>query len=332
LVPAALAACVVVGVAVGRWLLPSNGDGESVAESAPVLVYPSTPPPLLAVVAREVAVLSTASAEEQVAVFGRVAAAIRREALHRATTGAVDEVSPLIATHDRVVRSGLAATLMRFPEVQRAAAAERVAAELESAAGELTVEMGQVPPAIADPLRPLATQCASAAAALRRSPTDHALLLNGIGDTLLDALVIQAGGVANARQPIGRAEAASELAGSLARVLSVLAVSGRPEDAASVGESFDRVIAEGVEGNLTAPPVGSRPSDADARRVRERSATAVAVLERNLASAPPAARAGLERAISAAKGKAGKPTHPVKGFEKKTKGKGGVPPGWLKKQ
>lgn len=328
--PVAVAAgvCLVVGMGIGRWMLPPRSPAAAVAESGAVVPAP----PLLAAVARETATAS----EGNLDAFVRMAAALRAEAMTRVRAGAVDELPRLAAAHERILRTGIAPALKRLPEFQRPTAAVRLVAEFDAAATALTTDIGRSPPALGDPLKPLQASCASAAAQFGRA---EPLLSDGPpveSSSLLDDVVDRTARVADAGTPMARAEASGELAGTLAQVISVLAVAGHAQDAAAVTESFDRVLSAGIEANLERAAAGpDRPSDADVQRVRERSATAVAVLERNLAAAPPAARAGLERAISAGKGKAGKPAHPVhpvKGYEKEPKGKGGVPPGWLKKQ
>jgi len=312
---------------IGRWMLAPS------SQPVPVVVAAVAPPPLLAVIGRETAT----AADSNIDAYVRMAAALRTEAAARAQAGGVDDLPRLTAAHERVIRTGIAPALKRLPEAQRRAASAQLVAEFDRAARALTADIDRAPPALGDPLKPLLASCATAATQFGRA---EPLLSGGPpveSPSILDELVDRTARVADAGTPMARAEASSELAATLAQVVSVLALAGHADEAAAVTDSLDRVLTSGVEENLDRAAAGpDRPADAAVQKVWDRSAVATATLEKNLATAPPAARAGLERAI-AATGKAGKPDKPRggapwKGGEKEPKGKGGVPPGWLKKQ
>jgi len=147
----------------------------------------------------------------------------------------------------------------------------------------------------------------------------------------------------DATDPLARAEESAVLAATLAHAVMVLSVAGLNDDAYRVGEAMDGVLDHGVAANLDrvtrADTTGKLRKEVTA--VRERAGRATEVLERNLAKAPLAARAGLERALEAANpgrvkatGKGwGKPAGtgpPWKKSDGEHPGKG-MPPGWQKK-
>ncbi len=280
----------------------------------------------------------------QLEAFERLAAEVRADAVRRAAAGDLDPLPRLAGLHDRVLKLGAARQLARVPEAARAAAAARVADGLDRAADEVAAAAGGLPPVVGDLLRPLAASCRETGAALGQGGPPPAPPDWPSPPTPLEAVAAQAIRVADAADPLARAGEAAHLAAALAQVAAGLSVAGADDDATRVGEAMGGVLEHGVAANLdrvtAADPAGRFRKEVS--EVRERAGRAADVLERNLARAPPAARAGLERALAASeagRGKAagkgaGKPAGtgpPWKKNDGDHPGKGGNPPGWQKK-
>jgi len=335
---AAVGFCFVGGVFTGRWWAPKPRPADHAP--ADLVRAPGGSAPFLARVAGPAAeVAADGSPRGQLDGLLRLAAEVRGEAARRVASGEADDVPRLSAAHDRLLKFGVLRQLGRLPAGDRPAAAGEVAAELGRAAVEVGRKADAAPPAAADLLRPFATSAAETAELVRagRSPANDPPAWSE-PPTLAEGLIAQTLRMADADEPVRRAEAAAALADTLARVVAVLAAGGLPDDAARVGASLDVVLARGVADNLdwaeaTDPAGALRP---EIGRVREQAGRAAEVLEQNLARAPAAARPGLERAMeasapgrSAAKG-GSKGAGPPWRREGAPPGKG-VPPGWQKK-
>jgi len=289
-------------------------------------------------------VAEDASPKNQFDALARVAAEVRTEAVRLATNGDAEQLPRLVGLHDRVIRFGVIRQLGRIPEATRSTVATGLADDLRKAADEMTATVGQLPQMVGELLRPLQTSCSDTATRVRQfTPVAPTPANWPTSPTPLETVVAQMIRVADADAPMARADAASDLAAALAQVISLLALAGQPDDAARVGEALDAVLDRGVAANLDrvegADPTGKLRDEV--AKLRERSARATEVLERNLAKAPAAARAGLERALAASdpgRGKAtgkgsGKPGTgpPWKKGDGEHPGKGATPPGWQKK-
>jgi hypothetical protein len=250
----------------------------------------------------------------------------------------------LVGLHDRVLKLGVARQLERIPQQQRAAVAARLAEGLDRAADELTTTTARLLPVTGELLRPLAASCREVGAAVRQGKPAPVTAEWPSPPTPLESLVAQTIRVADTDAPLTRADEAAQLAGAFAQLVAVLSVAGLDDDAARVGEAMDGVLDYGVAANLdrvtASDSAGKLRKEVD--DVRERAGRAGEVLERNLAKAPPAARAGLERALAASDpgrtkatgkgwGKQGGTGPPWKKGDGEHPGKGGTPPGWQKK-
>jgi hypothetical protein len=137
-------------------------------------------------------------------------------------------------------------------------------------------------------------------------------------------LVLQGLRLAEAPEPLRRAEVASELGQQLAQAVVLLAAGGDADQAADLGAALGELMDVGVAANLERAEKADLKGErrAEAEQVRRRVAQTGEALERNLEAVPEAARAGLERALRRS----------APGWERsqnKGKGKGKGPP-WLR--
>ncbi len=281
----------------------------------------------------------------QLQAFEELAGELRGETLKRASAGDPEPLPRLIGLHERILKLGIARQLARLAEPARSSARDRLAEALDRSADEVAHTADNLLPVVADLLRPLVVTCRETARAWRQGqglppPQDWPSPA-----TPLERLVAQAIRVADATDPLTRADESAQLAVALAQVVTILAVYGHEDDAVRIGEAINGVLDLGVAANLDRVTASDHTGQLNqvVTEVRERATRATEVLQRNLAKAPPAARAGLERAVKVSEaGRAkvigqgvGKPvgtgppwkkgdgTHPGKGA--------GLPPGWQKK-
>ncbi|WP_439625359.1 hypothetical protein [Gemmata sp.] len=323
---------------------PPRPSPQSPAAPAALAVAPppSLPPGLVAKVARHCVSIAAGPPASHLDVLSGLAADLRADALARAAAGDLEQLPRLAVLHDRVLKLGVAKHLARVPEPNRSALAARLSDGLSRSADEIATASGTLVPVAAEMLGPLVASCREVAAAAR----DDALLPVSPAwpapATPLEALAAHAIRTADAETPLARADESTRLAAALAHAVTVLSVADRPDDAARVGGALDLVLETGVAANLdrveAADPAGKLRKEV--AEVRERAGRATDVIERNLAKAPPAARAGLERALAVSapgRGKAtGKPAGKGNGNGngppwKKDDHPGKGPPGWSKK-
>lgn len=303
----------------------------------PVAPFPSLPAGPVARAARQAGRITVdATPLAQADAFERFAAEIRTDALHRAAVGDVDALARLAGLHDRLLKLGVARQLARVPEAQRVAAGEPIADGLKQAADEVVVAAALLPPLVGELLEALPASCRDTADAIRKGKPPAASSDWPSPPTPLEAVAAQTIRLANVDDPMARADESVRLAAVLAQLVTVLSSAGLSDDAGRVGETIAVVFEHGVAGNLERVETSDLAGKllGEVTLVRERADRATEVLEQHLAKAPPAAQAGLERAIVAsAPGKekaTGKPPGKPPGTGPPWK-KGGIPPGLQKK-
>ncbi len=353
-VPALLFVAVgVVGWLVG-WATGRVTPARPVAPTVPVVAPPAQPDPApippnsfdlqLAHFAADVT--GQAAPAAFAASLAAVAADIRAEAVRTAEAGRLRDAPRLVAMHDRVVRHGLAGVVARLPADARRAAAASVSADLARAGDDLTRRADAVAPAVGELLRPLANSCMQGADQIRAAKGPAATVPGEVGGGPEDELIRHSVRFVLAESSLAKADASADVSAAVAQLITSVAFAGRPDEASQLGASLDTIILKGVAGNLDRTLAGQPTPEAreEAAGIRQRSAGATQALERNLAKAPPVARAGLERALNAsAKGRerVGNPADGVKPAQKgppwkkgdfEHPGKGNaLPPGWQKK-
>jgi hypothetical protein len=316
---------------------PTPAPNPAPVAGLPVAPFPSlTAGPMARAVRCAGHVAADASPLSQADALDRFAAEVRAGAIDRAFAGDAEALARLAGLHDRLLKLGVARQVARVPEGQRGEASARIAAGLDLAGERIATTSATLPPAVADLLHVVFASCRDTAVAIREAKLPAAPPDWPSPPTPLEAVAAQTLRLADTEDPLVRANESVRLATVMAQLATVLSAAGQDDDAGRVGETMATVLDSGVAANLdrveTGDPAGKRREEV--KGVRDRAGLATEVLERNLAKAPPAARAGLERALLAsapghekATGKPARtPGPPRKGDDHPGKGKG-----WQKK-
>ena len=274
------------------------------------------------------------TAPEQLAALADIAGELSAEALRLAHEGPAADVLLVSELYERVVWQGLVKRAQSLP----ADAQEELLPPLTAQLAE-TARAADGAPALAGAapgLRVLANAAREAGRSLSaqtpppepRAPAWQPARTGLLRD-LLGAVVVEGLRLAEADDPLRRADCCTAVAEHLVQGILLAAADGDADRSECLGGFLGSVMDRGVAVNLerfhaTEPPALRR---AEAEQIGGRSAQAMEVLQRNLAQAPPAAQAGLEKALNASK----------KDKEPKGKAKGQrpdkpIPPGQLKKQ
>jgi len=231
-------------------------------------------------------------------------------------------------------------------EPDRARVVQSLLADLARAEKEVAAAVDRCPPAVAELIAPLCQSLRDTSDAIRtnRPPSPLEPATTDYPVYSLTALAIRA---SDANSPLRQADVSADMTAALARGTVLLSLGGLGEDAAKLGPVLDNLLLRGVADNLDRVTAADREGKhaVEVSEIRSRAAEAAGVLERNLAKAPPVARPGLEKAMEASKhgreraaeggkGKSGKgpPWKRADGTVKESPGKGGLPPGFQKKQ
>jgi hypothetical protein len=247
---------------------------------------------------------------EQIDTLMEMADDLRGEAVRLAdprsgAPGSADELALLAELYGQVVRRGIGGRARVLPREARLALVPSLVQRLQRTEKDLTVLSENLLPARAHYLQPISRSAQEVAVQLReepKAPPGHPEAINWTGARPLLATLVLAGlRLAEEPDPLRRAEVASDLAQQLALTVALVSAEDDSQQVAELGSTLGHLMEQGVAGNLDraeeADPKGSRRAEAE--QVRQRAAQATATLERNLAHAPPAARAGLQRALEA---------------------------------
>jgi hypothetical protein len=310
---AAAALLLAVGVA---WLLSPLRPPHSVVQTGSLPADSSRIDPAVAgrVLQHDLRLAEASTPRDQFQALADMAADLHGETLRLSKLGATNERDMVGGLYQQLVREGLVGRAKAIPGLPDKEIATRLAAELEQV---------NATPAKA-PSKPPSGFLAT-------------LVTNGLK-------------LAQADDPLSRADYCSDIADQLVETILNASHEGNKEQTAQLGKHLGDVMERGVAGNLARVSLAGADKDrvADFERVSQRAVGASKSLERNLERAPDAAKAGLERALAASshgrekamqaskgkgKGRPGaddKSTNPA-GKEVPGKGKA-FPPGLEKKQ
>src|SRR5206468_2968818 len=122
--------------------------------------------------------------------------------LRRAALGDADALPRLADLHDRLLKLGVARQLARAPEGARAAASDRVAADLARAADETGGAAAALPPAVGELVQPFVVSCRETAGALRAGKVPPAPADWPAAPAPLEAVAARTLQLANADDPL----------------------------------------------------------------------------------------------------------------------------------
>lgn len=253
-----------------------------------------------------------------------VASQIREEAFRLAARGRQDEVKQLTRLHDWVLRTGLVNPLAESPDSQRRSLAPSIRDALHSAWERSVISARDLAPAAAELVQPLADALQQAERAVADNRGLPVVAAYPLPDPPLVARIVETCvRLASRSDPLLRAEVSAALAEEIAFTTVILAASG-DEEADQWSVALDEFLGCAVADNLE--QVENQAASEDRRRIAERiraqAARATTVLEDNWRRAPPAAKAGLQRALDATQGHGHLRAGPSRGK--------GVGPPWLR--
>ncbi len=310
---------------------PVGGDGSPAARAGGRQIAPR-------IAMHDVRLAAAPTTGEQLDALASMADDLRTEAIRLTRQGAWDEVALVADLYDRVVRRGLAGRVKSLSADERAALVPPLVRQLRATETEVGAVSANILPAAADLLRPIARaaqdgsanfQSGQGAAEVAPAPVPM-----GGPEPFLKVLVLSGLQLAEETDPLQRADLSSTLAQRLAQAIVLLSAGGDADQAAELGSALGSLMDRGVSENLVRVETADLPESrrAEVEKVRKRSARAMAVLERNLSGAPPAARMGLQRALQASGIGGDQAKQRGKGKSKgKGKGQGGnTGPPWLR--
>lgn len=260
--------------------------------------------PLVVRLADQNSQLAAASnATQRLDVFTRMAEEIETDALAKARSGPVDEISRLVQLHQMVVYSGIAARTSELPDSDKAVILNQLTRSLTSSAARIERENTTLLPAVADMLKPMAATCRTLASDLVNGKTTLPAVSPIFDDAALAQLVKNSLRLANEKDPLKRAEVSAETAGLLSQTIILFSASGDTESVDGLGTHLSTLMESGVGDNLDRAAsddwTGDRKGEMDL--VRQRVDLARQVLEKNLAQAPPESAMGLQRVLEVSK-------------------------------
>lgn len=308
------------------------------------------------VVKHDVRLAEAMSVEEQLDTLNLLAGDLKDEAFRLVQQGSPGETPMVVRLYEQVLRNGLVRRAVSLPEDKKAAIVGDIVRKLRSTDEEVRLLARNSLPVVAGMLKPIGNAARESSNLLEAGRSAEEIIFPetslGSSTPLLVSLVLQGLKLADENDPLRRADLCSELALFLAPNVVLLSARGDEQLAGEMGACLGELLDRGVEKNLgraeSADAKGSRLEESQA--VRGRSEQAVVILEQNLSSASPEARAGIERAVEASnskhdrtkkagKGK-GKPEHSgtpsSRGDKNETgdspSGKSFVPPGLQKEK
>jgi hypothetical protein len=307
---------------------------------------------ILQVMRHDTHLASVTAAEEKLAVLHQLADDLKDAVVREVRLGFAEIVPAAAAAYQRVLRDGIVRWAAGLPEAIKRDQLSATLQRLRASQAELEKAAQTALPVVADMLRPMAVAASDSARRLEEGrPFEQApdSAAGGARPTSLLVDLVQRGlQLAAEGDPLRRAEMCSAMARQLAPtmvLISTLDDAALAEEAGTcMGDLLEWGVARNLESAARADEKKARSQDLDT--VRQESVQAVAVLENNLAQAPPATKEALQQAVEAAaparerlvqplgaKVENGRPPPWLRTDQPKTsKGKRQIPPGWLKKK
>jgi hypothetical protein len=297
---------IAIGWLLGHGLLttPRGADWAAKRISPPVNLE-TTQPFVLRLAKHDVQLAAAVDAGDQVQTLNVLAGDLKDEAIRLAQQGALAEVPVLTDLYRRVAEQGVVRRALLLPEEKRAEFVAALVKHFRTTDKQLQTLRGNAMPLVAKLLRPLEDTAREAGDLLEAGKVPPAAMdtePNGQERPAFVALVHYGLKLAEEVDPLRRAELSAEAANVLAQATVALAASGQTAHADAMGAYLGDLLGRGVASNLDRVESSADKAmfKTEIMKVRQQTAQAIAVLEKNLAGASPAAQAGLEQAIKAA--------------------------------
>lgn len=231
-------------------------------------------------------------ANEQLGVLSGMESDLRAEALRLARLGTASDL-PLITTlFDRVVHRGLVGRSQHLSGAERAQQIARLTQQLHRSEAEVRQVVQEMPPNVADFLKPMTATVQNAAqllandieSDLRGEPLPRPTMGSGNSRMLVAMLVTQSLLLAEEDDPLQRASYCGDVADQLTVALLLASSGGDSERASRLGKHLEAVVNRGVGENLSRLQASNDPRAAALQQVIGRVSQLVSSLEKNLAS------------------------------------------------
>jgi hypothetical protein len=231
---------------------------------------------------------------KQLDVLAKMAGELRTEAIRLARSGAPDELPLLITLHDRLVRRGLVSRAQALPAADRPALLAPLAQALRGGQAEVEQATQQLPPALADLLRPLGVTAEtgarqlSAAESLPAEPDPVPALAANLGTArdLVAFVVSQSLLLAEEDDPLQRAWHCNHLADQFSLALVMASSRGDRDRALTLGKHVGDIMDRGVTANLNQLQASGDPRLAELNQVIGRVRKLVATIDASLTPMP----------------------------------------------
>lgn len=289
---------------------------------------------------RNVVLVQAAEAAQRLQTLLDMADDCRQHALTLIEKGPRDYLPLTIGMYAKLLRDGVLVQLERAPEDTRPVLAKTVRSRLQQMAEPPAGMSAEVPKALEDQRVALQNAIRQTIAHIDQpeqgAPAPgRAKLQRGEPVHPNMALVLFAIAISNETDEVARAEFCAECVNQLTPAVLVCLADDSDPQQSELGQQFGELIRFGIYTPIAVAKTNdpSPQTSATTERILEQTTQVIEVMEKNLAQARPAERAGLARAIEASrKGREkhpsqGKKTSPAKG----KKGKSDLPPGQIKK-
>jgi hypothetical protein len=230
---------------------------------------------------------------EQLQLLTAMAADLRQEAFRLARDGAPEDLPLLSMLHERVLQRGLVGRARSLPAAGRAEQQAVLLAQLRQTEAEVEELVRQMPPAVADFLRPIGEAAGNAArqvAAGDPSPGPDELLRLPAGlassRALLALLVTQSLLLAEEDDPLQRACHCNDMADQFWLALTLASTRRDTDRAQQLGKHLEAIMARGVSANLDRLQASDDPRVFQLKQVIQRVQRFTASLETSLAVPP----------------------------------------------
>ncbi len=257
---------------------------------------------VLRVVGHDVRLSESTQADEKLDRLVMIAGDLKDEALLLLRNGNTEDLPQLVELYQHVLRHGIARRAYSLPREAKDKVVPGLLRKLWKTDAELSNFSRYAPPLAAELLRPMRDVTRETVEQVRsgRKPARPGQPLPEVRDTssLLAALVLNGLKLSEEGDPLQRADLCAELANRVVPSVVLLSSGGDAQEAGDLVESLAALLNRGVVGNLDQADPATRV--AEMQKVRARLLQVLAILDENLANAPPAAKAGLQNAMRAA--------------------------------
>jgi hypothetical protein len=295
--PLTAAAALLIGIGIGwlGWSPGPNGlrDGTGVGGAAETRVTKEAEDKLVArLVDHNLRLAESVDPLEQFHLLNAVATDLRSEAIRLARQTAPEDLPLLTALYEQVLRRGVVGRARSLPAPQRQALAK----QLGDTQAEIRGSIQDVPPALAEFLRPLLTVSeqvsqtiqadGDSAPAIDAESQRRAPAAFGTSRGLVTVLVSQALLMAEEDDPLHRVGCCNDVADQLSLAILVASSRGDTDRASRLTRHLQEILDRPVTTNLDRLQEANDPRLARLQQVVQRANHAVKALESSLARPP----------------------------------------------